>query len=390
MANDIVEYLVNCQESFAELPLNEVDGLVLAAASYFNFEEGALARKQPSERVPLPLALCGIPRNRLHSALWLKSWEGDKFLAALLQSPRFMELEVAYYTNELSTHFEKQFSAISFFMPDGAVYVAFRGTDQSLVGWKEDFNINFMEQVPSQVRARMYLEDIAALGPARLFVGGHSKGGNLAEYAVLTCVESAFDQVECVFNYDGPGFAFAPSERMDQPAYCNKLRKYVPESCVVGLLLETRESYTIVDARGLLLVQHAPTRWVVKDGRFVEKEALSDDAALVGDTLKDWAATYTPEQIELLVNTMFGVIEATNADSIEQIATSKTASMAAIIEAARQLPEDKRRVVFAMLADIAPIFGSKASSRLREALEAMRSSLPLLGANRSGKDSDPD
>lgn len=385
MAHSIVEYLKNQRASFADVPLGEVDALVLATVAYFNFEAGVLANRQPSERVPLPVALCGIARDDLYSAGWLETLDGDSFLAALLQSARFMELEVAFYANEFSSHFEKQFSAVTFFLPNNGAFIAFRGTDNTLAGWKEDFNINFMERVPSQERACMYVEDIAALRPSRLFVGGHSKGGNLAEYAALTCTDSTFLRIHRVFNFDGPGFAFSPSSRIDQPAYHDKLRKYVPESCIVGMLLETRPCYTVVAAQGILIVQHASTRWEVKDGHFVVKESLSPDAAVVGKTLNGWAAQYTAGQVELFVDTMYSVLEATNADNLAQIVSNKTASVIAIVDAARKLPEEKRRAVLSMLSDVAPIFGAEAANQVRGAIDAARAGLPRLGSIRAGE-----
>ena len=376
MAHNLVTYLQSHFASFEDEPLNEVDSLVLCTVAYLNFEEGPMGRKMPNERLSLPEALCGIPRERLYSTEWLKALDGDKFFTALLQSPRFMGLKVAYYTRELSVHFEKQFAAVSFFLPDNSIFVAFRGTDNSIAGWKENFNLTFMEAVPSQQRARTYLQDIASLAPTQLYVAGHSKGGNLAEYASLTCTEDAFNQISLIFNFDGPGFAFPPSDRMNDPAYEEKLCKVVPESSVVGMLLEKRDCPIVVEAQGVLLLQHASTCWTVEGDRLKELDALSTESVLISNTLNGWAASYTRDQAEFLIETLYSLIDATNAGSLAELVTNKTANILAVIEAARNLPDEKREAVISMLADIAPIFENEAVTKVREAIDSMVSGLP--------------
>ena len=136
MNHTIVEYLEEQREPFDAVPLNDVDSLVLSTISYFSFEKGAIGRTVPTELMPLPVAICGISHVDLFGEIWLSHMGGDEFLSALLASPRYAELKVGYYANDVSNHFEKQFAAITFFFPDGSAYVAYRGTDKSLAGWK--------------------------------------------------------------------------------------------------------------------------------------------------------------------------------------------------------------------------------------------------------------
>ena len=290
MNHTIVEYLEEQREPFDAVPLNDVDSLVLSTISYFSFEKGAIGRTVPTDLMPLPVAICGISHADLFGEIWLSHMGGDEFLSALLASPRYADLKMGYYANDVSNHFEKQFAAITFFFPDGSAYVAYRGTDNSLAGWKEDFNLTFMEEVPSQMSARTYLEDIADTEPTHLYVGGHSKGGNLAEYAVLTCREQTFEKVERIFSHDGPGFALTPTPRIDSIAYKAKLSKTVPESSVFGMLMESRTDYRVVRASGMLFAQHASTHWVVEGDDFVTLDEISPDAAIFSATMNSWAS----------------------------------------------------------------------------------------------------
>lgn len=365
MGEGITDYLLEQRESFRDVPLCDVDSLILSTIAYFNFEAGELGGIVPTELVPLPVAICGIAHHDLYGGIWLERMGGDEFLAALLASPRFMDVKVGYYINEISSHFEKQFSATSFFLPTGDVYVAYRGTDNTLTGWKEDFNLTYMSELPSHVSARSYLEDIADVGESRLYVGGHSKGGNLAEYAALTCREKTFAKVARVFNHDGPGFAFSPSERIASAEYAVKLDKTVPGSSVFGMLMEPRNCVRIVRSSGVLFAQHASTHWAVEGGSFVELDALSPEAKIVADVLNDWKDLYDNDKRELFIDAVFELLGAADADTWGEFSQRPAESALAIAEATSKLPSEMRATIMGMIGDIAPILASKVAKRVR-------------------------
>ncbi len=383
MEHTIVEYLHKQRASLEDVPLSDVDSIILATIAYFNFENGTLARTMPTELVPLPIAICGIAHKDLFGGIWLERMGGDEFLAALLTSPRFMDLNVGYYVNEVSGHFEKQFAACTFFFPDGSAYAAFRGTDNSLAGWKEDFNLTFMEEVPSQISARTYLEDIAGTDPAHLYVGGHSKGGNLAEYAALTCREQTFAKVERVFNHDGPGFAFKASKRIDEPAYKAKLSKTVPESSVFGMLMESRADYRVVQSTGVLFAQHASTHWVVENGDFVEVGKISPEAAILSSTMNSWAKSYEPEKRELFIDAVYDIFCAADADTWRELSENPSGAALAMAGAVAKLPADMRMTLLHMVRDLAPIVGSETAKHARAHLPGLEQ---LVQASRIGSE----
>ena len=359
MERTMVEYLLERRASFADEPLNDVDSLILSTIAYFNFEHGVIGRTVPTELVPLPVAICGVSHDDLYGGIWLARMRGDEFLQALLASPRFMDLKVGYYVNEVSSHFEKQFAAVTFFLPDGAAYAAFRGTDNSLAGWKEDFNLTFMEEVPSQVSARTYLEDIADTSPAHLYVGGHSKGGNLAEYAALTCREPTFEKVERIFNHDGPGFAFLAEGRIESAAYKAKLSKTVPESSVFGMLMESRGDYRVVRSTGVLFAQHAATHWIIEDGDFVTVDKVGPEASIISSTMNSWAELYEPDKRELFIDAVYEIFCAAEADTWHEFAENPSSAALAIVSAVAKLPPDMRATLLGMVRDIAPIVGNE-------------------------------
>lgn len=354
MSRTLANYFTEQTESFLDVPLTDVDSLALSTIAYFCFEHGVLGRATPGTCLPLPVALCGISRDRIFTAGWFREVGGDAFLTALLQSPRYMELQVGGYANEVSSHLEKQFSAVTFILPDGAAYIAFRGTDCTLVGWKEDFNLSFMSEVPSQARALAWLEDVSAQGFERIYVGGHSKGGNLAEYAALTCSDATFDKIVRVFSHDGPGFANPPSERFTSAAYQEKLRKTVPGSSIFGMLMESRSSFEVVRADGVLFRQHAPTNWVVEDGSLVRLESLSPEAVIIDDVLNNWSRSYDAEERELLIDTVFDLINVTDVQTWAEFGRDGASNALTVMEEAAKLPPEMRSKLLGMLRDITP------------------------------------
>ena len=383
MSLTIVEYLLEQRASFNETPLNEVDSLVFSTIAYFNFEKGALGHLVPTELILLPVAICGISHDDLFGGIWLARMGGDEFLAALLANPRFMQVKIGFYANEFSNHFEKQFSGVTFFLPDGTSYIAFRGTDNSLTGWKENFNITFMEEVPSQISARSYLEDVASAeytantakassaSKPCLYVGGHSKGGNLAEYAALTCRDQTFAKIARVFSHDGPGFAFEPSERINDAAYNQKLSKTVPESSVFGMLMERRGIYRVIHATGALFAQHAATHWLVEGNKFSEAEAIHPEATVISSTLNNWAYMYEPAQRELFIDAAYDLFCAANAETWHEFASNRTENAFAVAEATAKLPPEMRARFFSMIRDIAPIMSAEAAKQARSKLPTL-------------------
>ena len=155
MAHALVKYFAERRESFSDAQLTEVDSLVLSTLAYLYFESGVLGHTDPAQRVPLPAALRGVRRRELFGANWpLYSLMGaDTLLTALLESPRFMELEVGGYVSELSSRPAKQFSAITIHMNFQRAYLSFFGTDSSITGWKEDFNMAVLDKIPAQIEA---------------------------------------------------------------------------------------------------------------------------------------------------------------------------------------------------------------------------------------------
>lgn len=338
---NILDYLVHeGMLPIEQAPFGEVDVLVLSALSYIRF--GSLLTGEPrplaglGETAAQVLALPGAERDKR-----LRRPSDAVLLRSIADSPRFAPCRLGFYIDHFAPENEMQFAAMTIWLPDGSAFAAFRGTDATLVGWKEDFNMSFSHTVPAQRAAQHYTEKLAAgfLGPLRL--GGHSKGGNLAVYAATQCAGAVRRRVQMVYNNDGPGFT---DTVLSSPGYAEllpRVRTFVPQSSVVGMLLEHEGAYTVVQSSQVGLLQHEPYSWQVREGRFVRLDEVTAGSRMVDRTLKNWLAGMTPQEREHFIDTVYEMLSAGDAHKTAELMLPRNvlASLRAFGAAA---PADRR------------------------------------------------
>ena len=242
-------------------------------------------------------------------------------LLALAASPRFRDMEVREYATVFDAAASTQFAALSFSWRDEFSYIGFRGTDASFTGWREDFDMAWMHPVPAQAHALRYVNEVSSRLPGRLFVGGHSKGGNLAVYAAARADASVHERIERVFSHDGPGFhpdALSAGERAGIEPFVDFT---VPEESVVGMLLDGVSKPRVVKSTARGIGQHDPFSWVVAaDGRDFEPAAgLSNESAFFKNAMDEWLARYSDEEIRAIVDALFEALRASGARDLSGI-----------------------------------------------------------------------
>jgi uncharacterized membrane protein len=240
--------------SFRASPFNEVDNLILAELSFVDFAE--ILPSDPSASMTLRDAaeIYFSAERETQSALLVP--EAVPLLRAAAETERFSSLYLCGFERRTDAQCEAQFAAITFLLPDGEMFIAFRGTDDSLVGWKEDFNMAFLSVIPSQSSAMLYVDRMAATYPAyRIRIGGHSKGGNLAVYSAAKCASVHRERIIRVYNNDGPGFSRAFLDSEGYTAIKDRIHTILPETSVVGMLLVSGvfSQEGTGDFRGILL-----------------------------------------------------------------------------------------------------------------------------------------
>lgn len=362
----IVEYLKREQRSFSEEPFNLVDALVFATLSYLKFETHEVLRTTSAESVLLSEVIANASREELLRMGWMTgSPHTDAFLSAIMESARFADTRVCLYTDEHVDNTEKQFSAVTFLPGDGRAYLTFRGTDGTMIGWKENFNITFRDFTPAQLASVSYASGVASAVSERLAFIGHSKGGSHAHYAALCVSDEVFERTDLVVNFDGPSFLSDPSPRVNDERFKSLFHKIVPEGSLFGLLLEESRDYRVIAADAKLSRQHEPFSWLIEGSDFAYVEDLRRRAKWVGATLGGWLKTRTVPERELFIDTVYQLLSSTDARTIFDLRDHLGSNLRAVVRATKGLDPEMRH----FMVETFKMLGSAAGDEARKVRE---------------------
>ena len=330
---------------FSVDPFNEVDNLVLCIISYINFRRfPELLTRNPREAVSLRDICQKLTQEDEQLGLSQLSYIPVAQQAA--QTERFAGTRMFAFEDRSDQ--ETQFAAVTFLLPDKSVFVAFRGTDTSLVGWKEDFNMSYLESVPAQVRAAEYTAEIMRLCRFhKVRIGGHSKGGNLAAWAAVHLDEKLQrKRLIAAYNNDGPGFS---RDLVDTPSYqavADRLFTYIPASSIVGVLLEHAEDYEVVDSTARSIMQHEPLSWCVEGPRFVHLGQRSQLGQLSDGVLREWIGSMSPQEREQFSRAFFDILSrGGRTKTLEDLRSGGLAAGAALLREYAGADEEKKKII---------------------------------------------
>ncbi len=308
--------------SLEEAKIGPVDALILSELSYLHFDR--LIPENPREALSireLSQTFLELPKDVQKKRV--RSTKDLELLELLGKSGRFGPLGITAARELSDEEREIQFAAITVLLGKGSAFAAFRGTDNTLVGWKEDFNLSFLDTVPGQWAARDYLEETARQCPGVLYAGGHSKGGNLAVFAAAGCSPGVQGRIRAVYNNDGPGFSGAVLEQPGYQAVLGRIHTFVPQSSVVGMLLEHEEPYTVVQSNQAGLMQHEPYSWEVLGSDFVRLGQITEGSRMVDQTIKSWLSELSRQERETFVEALFEILEEADIRHLSEAAKPK-------------------------------------------------------------------
>ena len=306
--------------SLSQSPFQDVDSLILSTMSYIFFD-GIVAEKL-EERITIG-EMAEQFLSRPQEEWKFRIPEDERLLRALKESDRFNNMELCGYVNKLDFQTEKQFAALTILLGDGTVLVAYRGTDYSLVGWKENFNMCFMDDVPAQLDAVEYLIRVAEAFPhMNLRVCGHSKGGNLAVYGAAMCPKEVQERICVVYNHDGPGFREPMLEREGYQNILPRMKTFLPQFSVVGLLLEQKGEEIIIRSNAKGIMQHEPYSWEMIGADFVKQEGLTEKSYFLDSTVSRWMGGLTEEQRESFIDAIYAAVAAAPVDHFGEAVVS--------------------------------------------------------------------
>ena len=350
MAN-MLDYLVwRGDITIHQAGINVIDCFIMSQISYMNFDgvvgdspaasfgEAEITIKEASKRL---FKL----REQASEGLLLSDNNDTMLLKGLALSRRFCNMKLAAYVNKCDEEEEKQFSAICIFPGDNTVYISFRGTDDTLVGWKEDLNMSFQSPVPSQIEALEYLKTIAKEFEGKIRLGGHSKGGNLAVYAASFCDLEIQKRIRSVYCFDGPGFINKVLNDSNFGKVEARIHAFVPQSSVVGMLLGHSVKYTVVESVQTGLYQHDPYSWKVIRNNFICLESISPESRFMDATLEEWIYSMNSEQRREFVEAVYFIIQQTEAKTLLELSVNGLKNAKLIIKTMRNMEPATKKML---------------------------------------------
>lgn len=326
--------------TFADSPFTIVDNLVLSALAYVDL--GGIVPAPGHGAVSVREAARG-------AADPARSWDADaarrltivpgSLLADLGASRRFGEALLADYVDLIDSDGGAQFAAVTVHLGDGTTYVAFRGTDNTIMGWREDFAMSF-EIVPAQMLASSYLRDVADRTVAPMRVGGHSKGGNLALHSVMNLPPRAQDRVVAVHNNDGPGLSPELGKAGDLTRVADRVVTIVPRFAIIGLLFQGDADVLVVDSSARGLMQHDIMSWQVEGTGLCALPAIAPAAVVIGHGIDSWLEEASQDDRREFTDAFFAALSAGGAKLTSDISMTDHGSFESVLFA---LARSRRR-----------------------------------------------
>ena len=317
--NNIIEYLHQLGHlTLEEEPFNIVDNVVLACGAYTEIEKvlpGIMQNHNSLSYEEIPVTEICEAYFACHSR---EELEESKSLArvapfvfeAMANSRRFGKTTIRNLVSRTSVEEETQFTAMEYCLEDGTSYIAFRGTDDTIVGWKESFNMT-CQRIPSEEAALEYVNSVCRQEDRSYRIGGHSKGGHLAVYSSALCHKDVQDRIIAIYNNEGPGFSQA---FLNEPGYKQireRICRIIPEGSVIGMLLDNDVEPIIVKSLVKGLVQHDGTTWQTEGGDFVRTEELTRTARNIKSAFTQWLPDITLKNRDNMIDDIFGIVEIT-------------------------------------------------------------------------------
>lgn len=330
-------------DSIYDTPFNELDMLMLTEITYLPFDQIVSDQMSPdctcrlfeaAEKVPQDLSML-VTKNRL------------KLLEKVASSTRFKNIKLMGYVNDIDPDVQKQFAAMIFKIKPDSYVLTFRGTDDSIIGWKEDFHMTYMDQVPAQKTAVNYLRKAMDALPGQFMLTGHSKGGNLASYAASQIEPEYQERIQSIYSYDAPGLNHSVITSQGYQTISDKIKRYIPQGSIVGMMLETPKQAQIVKSTAIGgLAQHDTFTWQISDQTFVLLDNLNPDSLQVDKTLKNWVNSVSDEELKDFFDLFFGLILDAGICSINDLTKLENFNkILAVFENANALTDEEREML---------------------------------------------
>lgn len=356
-------------------PFNDIDGLILSELAYVDFADVVPSFPSLEARYLKDVAQDFVEKNNIDELLSEVSFikESINLLIELAKQPRYQNILLSNYINELDHQAVKQFAAVTFQLEDGSIYLAYRGTDDTILGWKEDFLMTYQFPVASQCRAVEYFEKIAKMDFSKSFtylkkhchhnrnigqlfslywsqkicgvkirVGGHSKGGNLAVYGASNVSSKTAKRIIEIYNNDGPGFDQQMLQAVNYHNISKRIKKFIPEGSVFGIMLENLEEKIVVKSEAKGLMQHSGFSWLIEGTKFVRVTETSKDSQTMDAAFKSWLSKVDSKTRKEAVTAVFSILEAAEIERINDFSEKSLSHLTTAIKKFKNMDSDTK------------------------------------------------
>ena len=335
-------------QSFENKLLTDIDVLVLTEIAYLPFDE--IVPKSVDVTEAISIQQLGkefetIKEKEHENNPFMITEERIQLLDIVSKSQRYKDIKVFGFMNDIDDELTKQFAAVCYQWEEESRWIIFRGTDESLTGWKEDFMMTYSDLIPAQTDAIEYLRKQAESFSGKLNVSGHSKGGNLSLYASAIQEEDIQNRIQQIYCWDAPGVHRSILSTEGYQRIVSKAKRYIPQDSIVGLMLESQVPYHIIESQGRGISQHSALMWDIEDDYFVELTELTKNSQLTDQTFKQWTEVVSDEDLKLFFDTFFELFFEMGAETVNDVYYNFRLYMQKFFEKAYQMDTEKREIL---------------------------------------------
>ena len=344
---NVIDFIkINGHKSFSVLSFSEIDALALAQLSYMNYNELITSFDDVIDGSNLDAYETSI---LLSSRNMGDTKNDEKLVKEILSSKRYQDLKFAHYIND---HSEKQFCAITFIFKD-FICVSYMGTDDTIVGWKEDFALSYLPEIASHKEGLSYLEKIACKYDLPIVLTGHSKGGNVAIYSYLNSSENIKKRITKVYTYDAPGFN---KETIDKIIDDTLIDSYIPESSFIGLIMHQVKDCKIVASNKPFMFQHNIYNWLLDENGFLYEEKLAKKSVAFAESNKAWIDSFTNEERQVFFETVFDLFENNDIDSFLELKKNSKEKITKIIDSSAKISKEHKELMKSIIKSLISLY----------------------------------
>ena len=335
-------------QTFQEKLVTDIDILVLTEIAYLPFDKIVFSSFE--EKAAISLNQLGkefetIKEKEHKNNPFMITKERIQLLDVVSKSQRYKDIKVFGFMNDIDDELTKQFAAVCYQWEEESRWIIFRGTDESLTGWKEDFMMTYSDLIPAQTDAIEYLRKQAELFSGSLNISGHSKGGNLSLYASAMQEEDIQHRIQQIYCWDAPGVHRSILGTEGYQRVVSKAKRYIPQDSIVGLMLESQVPYHIIESQGSGISQHSALMWNIEDDHFVELTELTKNSQLTDQTFKQWTEVVSDEDLKLFFDTFFELFFEMGVETVNDVYYNFRLYMQKFFEKAYQMDTEKREIL---------------------------------------------